>query len=510
MRVAVALVCCMVWMVVWGSVAGRVEAGREEVRAASSPRADYGDMLPGPYEDVSDGGTRGNDDNDSGSGGHGPGVPYNHTVEVLAAAGFDTTAVEHAAAVEGGDKMEAEFDVATFHHAPYSWRAAWRGHRVVLDNPVNHFTIQEPIGGCREGYGGSRTSANARARQCKVATNAGFFNTHTHACLGNLVVEGKAVQMPMIQNVNFGITTDGRYVVGYLNETMAASYEWHTLVAGVVWLVRDGQSFVRVSEAAENMATQESGGGFVGLHAARIALGHDANGSLVIVHVETEPGIDLYDFADLLVDMGVVNAINLDGGGSVSLYQTDTLRNYVTDACTPGSDDKCERHVTSITCVHDAPVPTPSPPPRPPPPSPLDPKRDAVCALYNCAELPGPPVAPDGSSWSAAAVVGMVIAFSLLAAAVGAGAGWASARARSAPGASDERGDFGETPLLSVTRAGARYDVASSSSESLDLLADVGPRSTSSRSASGMAAVPPLHAPPSPVGSLSTAAAAAN
>ncbi len=41
--------------------------------------------------------------------------------------------------------------------------------------------------------------------------------------------------------------------------------------------------------------------------------------------------INLYDFAELLIDLGVVNAINVDGGGSATLVLNDTLVNYPSD-----------------------------------------------------------------------------------------------------------------------------------------------------------------------------------
>lgn len=40
---------------------------------------------------------------------------------------------------------------------------------------------------------------------------------------------------------------------------------------------------------------------------------------------------NLYEFADLLVRKGVVNAINLDGGGSTTFVQDDLLMNYPSD-----------------------------------------------------------------------------------------------------------------------------------------------------------------------------------
>ena len=40
---------------------------------------------------------------------------------------------------------------------------------------------------------------------------------------------------------------------------------------------------------------------------------------------------NLYEFADVLIKRGVVNAINLDGGGSSTLVQDGILLNYPSD-----------------------------------------------------------------------------------------------------------------------------------------------------------------------------------
>lgn len=41
--------------------------------------------------------------------------------------------------------------------------------------------------------------------------------------------------------------------------------------------------------------------------------------------------IDLYSFASLLLKLGLVNAINLDGGGSATMVVNNILVNYPSD-----------------------------------------------------------------------------------------------------------------------------------------------------------------------------------
>lgn len=51
----------------------------------------------------------------------------------------------------------------------------------------------------------------------------------------------------------------------------------------------------------------------------------------------------------------VRQAINLDGGGSATLYVNGTLRNYPSDQCPSPSPSflNCERAVTTIVCIRD-------------------------------------------------------------------------------------------------------------------------------------------------------------
>ena len=41
--------------------------------------------------------------------------------------------------------------------------------------------------------------------------------------------------------------------------------------------------------------------------------------------------INLVEFADMLIKRGVVNAVNLDGGGSSILIEGETILNYPAD-----------------------------------------------------------------------------------------------------------------------------------------------------------------------------------
>ncbi|KAK7877741.1 hypothetical protein WMY93_030555 [Mugilogobius chulae] len=73
---------------------------------------------------------------------------------------------------------------------------------------------------------------------------------------------------------------------------------------------------------------------FAEMQSARTAVGHDANGSVVLFQSDGETlhrGMSLWEVADFLKRNGVINAINLDGGGSSSFVLNGTLASYPPD-----------------------------------------------------------------------------------------------------------------------------------------------------------------------------------
>mmetsp|Transcript_53668 Transcript_53668/g.100585 ORF Transcript_53668/g.100585 Transcript_53668/m.100585 type:complete len:151 (+) Transcript_53668:588-1040(+) len=63
------------------------------------------------------------------------------------------------------------------------------------------------------------------------------------------------------------------------------------------------------------------------------------------------------ELADLLIDHGAIEGINLDGGGSSTMVQDNVVINYPSDrkppSCDPGMKYHCERPVSSIFCVQE-------------------------------------------------------------------------------------------------------------------------------------------------------------
>ena len=165
-------------------------------------------------------------------------------------------------------------------------------------------------------------------------------------------------------------------MTGYLteDEVNSVTHPFDHLISGVIWLVRNGTNYVDVAASIENPTTQQTSevlenpnnhraNTFVDVFAARTVIGHDIEGRLKIfqldgLHGRDRPtrGIDLRSLANILIDLGFHNAINLDGGGSSTTVQEDQMVSYPSDVCedaTPIESIRCERPVSSIVCVHD-------------------------------------------------------------------------------------------------------------------------------------------------------------
>jgi len=230
------------------------------------------------------------------------------------------------------------------------------GHLLRLTNPIGHFHILPPSGGCGHP---ETTSANAAASGCIAASNGGFFDMSTGACIGNIITNGTVIELPATQNSNFGILKNNTFVLGYLTadqiSAINASSQFLELITGVVWLVRDAVNFVNESASIEN-----AGSGFVSEAAPRVAIGHDKSGNLMVLEVDGEEDIyqgpDLNTFADMAISLGFYNAINIDGGGSSTVVYDSVLCSscgLLLDTCefvAPKLSDPCQRAVTTITC----------------------------------------------------------------------------------------------------------------------------------------------------------------
>ncbi len=167
------------------------------------------------------------------------------------------------------------------------------------------------------------------------------------------------------------------------------------LVSGRETIVRDGQAYVSPRPAIADQ-----------LH-PRSAIGTTASGDVVMATVDgrdsgTSTGVDLDELAQLMLARGVVQAINLDGGGSTTLAVRQPGDVDVSVVNRPS--DGVERAVSNAILLVSS---TPTGPPASLLVSPAAPQlyqgeSVTLAAKAVDASLNGIPVDPSGVSWSLA------------------------------------------------------------------------------------------------------------
>ncbi|KAG7999282.1 N-acetylglucosamine-1-phosphodiester alpha-N-acetylglucosaminidase [Nibea albiflora] len=329
----VSVKCRFVWLLLWLCV---------RLSATENTRVSMDDDVLLPYTD-----------------GHGPSHSHRHVRDCQSVIHGNTTHERWAASKHGG--LPVAESMVFVSDVPRSSRLVY-GHMTVVHDPLRTVSVLEPggPGGCGMNQRAT-VEETAEAAGCLYAQNAGFFNTKTNQCLGNVVSNGRMVQdSGGVQNAQFGIRQDGTLVFGYLSQDDVSPNQTNPfvqLVSGVVWLLRNGEVYINESLTAECNKTQETGHfrTFVDVVSARTAVGHDAEGRLILFHIDGQTGVrgmSLWEVAEFLKTYGVINAINLDGGGS-STYVTDgSLASYPSDHCDLDNRWRCARRVSTILCVH--------------------------------------------------------------------------------------------------------------------------------------------------------------
>jgi hypothetical protein len=199
---------------------------------------------------------------------------------------------------------------------------------------------------------------------CEYATNGAFFsmngpNDQGSYCIGNLISQGKIIQLPNkdATPAQIGITNNNEVILGMLNENTLTKLKFHDIISGNGWLVRNGMSYVNTTTDIGQPAINHT---FVTEKAPRTAVGILKKGAnvdgddyiMALLQVDgvedLNLGPDLFEFAELAVELGFESLINIDGGGSsVSIHNGEVISR-------PTCDDTgrvCERRDANIACV---------------------------------------------------------------------------------------------------------------------------------------------------------------
>lgn len=159
-------------------------------------------------------------------------------------------------------------------------------------------------------------AADGNSHKVVAAVNADFFNMATGEPNGVVYKDGQGVKSQYTNSWRFfGIKKTGEAVIGDSAEYEGMKDQLQEALGGNAILVRNAQ----VYQTPQTGADKEP----------RTAVGIKADGNVffVVIDGRQEPysaGISMPDLAQLMIDLGAVNALNLDGGGS-STFATREL-----------------------------------------------------------------------------------------------------------------------------------------------------------------------------------------
>ena len=246
--------------------------------------------------------------------------------------------------------------------------------KIVLDDPytIGHFTnlsglsaslsLLEPAykGSCGGDTAPRRSILeSAHQHDCVLAINANYFNESTGRCQGNIVSDGVVVRNDNHEKYpTFGLLKNGSAIMGYIAPNRLSELNFDLAVQGMGWLLKNGENIVNKSVAEEcgkwPSEAVKTLANYANLTTARAAIGTDKNGNVLIIQVDgktlakSRQGLSLRDFSELLKSYGMYNAVNLDGGGSVSLFYKGAVVNYPADVC---GEFRCFRRISAFLCL---------------------------------------------------------------------------------------------------------------------------------------------------------------
>lgn len=212
------------------------------------------------------------------------------------------------------------------------------GFLAVIDNARLSFRVKGLCSGVRT------TSTTAKEENCRYAVNGGPFNSFVNGgCVGPIVSDGHVLSRDWNTSFSsFGLTASGDWIVGTISQETALKFNITQLVTGLgSWLVR-------------NAVPHGQAGGD---RAGRTAIGVDHSGRLMLLQVDGcehcpmsngPSGLTLAELAELIVGLGALHAINLDGGGSSVTVVDGKVVDHPRGL---NIDLKVERPVTSVVCI---------------------------------------------------------------------------------------------------------------------------------------------------------------
>ncbi len=204
----------------------------------------------------------------------------------------------------------------------------FKGKMIIVDDPTRikvGYTNQMP-------RAGETTSSIARRNGAVAAINGGGFLDREWAgtggvALGFVISNGKYISGKLTNNNTkrdtIAFTKDGMLIVGKHSQTELAKYN-----------IKEGISF-GPPLVVNGKPTINKGDGGWGI-SPRSAIGQRADGSVMLLVIDGRSiksfGATLKEVQDIMLEHGAVNAANLDGGSSATMFYDGKVVNTPSDA----------------------------------------------------------------------------------------------------------------------------------------------------------------------------------
>jgi uncharacterized protein YigE (DUF2233 family) len=174
------------------------------------------------------------------------------------------------------------------------------------------------------------------SRSGAIAGVNGVFHASDGTPLGLIILDGRLKSLPIMGRTAMGITWDGRVLIDNVSVDPSGNLVPDWLGEGVIYavgggprLVRDGK--VNVSSIEEQFKADVAAG-----RAPRTAVGVTGDGKLLLIAVTGRQayhsiGVTLEELANITLELGAKDAMNLDGGGSSTMVVRDYVMNTPSD-----------------------------------------------------------------------------------------------------------------------------------------------------------------------------------
>lgn len=200
--------------------------------------------------------------------------------------------------------------------------STYKGYVVIIDDPSSVSLIDT-----RNGNSGTTLGDTVAANNAVAAINAGGFGGTRKNNLGGTLNSLTIIDGELLYGTKgttykmIGFTKEGKLILGDYTYEQAMDIGIDDAISFGPFLIVNGV----------NQVTNSASGGLQ----PRTAIGQTKDGKLIFVVIEGRKydslGASYYDLQEIFTEYGAVNATNLDGGGSSTLYYEGELINSLSE-----------------------------------------------------------------------------------------------------------------------------------------------------------------------------------